>query len=129
MIQINTDKNTKRRDVETRCFASLCCKTETNDKVQGTSSVRHCGLDLQSPFIRFIRREASRLYILGDSDFRQHDGYLSSCSSSNPENPDSDRKWANGRKGEGAKGRMDEWTCNKQILVPCSLFLVLSIRN
>jgi hypothetical protein len=59
----------------------------TSNKVQGikgegtkeTNPVRHCGLDPQSPFIRcessFIRREASHLYISGDSDFRQNDGY------------------------------------------------------
>jgi hypothetical protein len=61
---------------------------------KGTNPVRHCGLAPQFPLI-------SR-----DSDFRQNDGYsrqqafpctiyhvpctLKSCSSFNPENPDSD---------------------------------------
>jgi hypothetical protein len=45
------------------------------DKRKETTLVRHCGLDSQSPFIRRIRREASRLYNLGDSDLRQNDGY------------------------------------------------------
>jgi hypothetical protein len=62
-----------------------CCRDAMlrvfGDKRKATNPVRHCGLDPQSPFIRFIgfarfiRREASRLYNLGDSDFRQNDGH------------------------------------------------------
>jgi hypothetical protein len=40
--------------------------------LQKTNTLRRCGLDPQSSP---IRREASRLYISGDSDLRQNDGY------------------------------------------------------
>jgi hypothetical protein len=56
-------------------------KDERTNGRMGQSPVRHCGLDPQSPFFRgigfvkFIRREASRLYSSGDSNFRQNDEY------------------------------------------------------
>jgi hypothetical protein len=73
--------------------SSSICRSEDKDKSRKgrmgentkgrkeTNPVRHCGLEPQSPFIRrvrcvrFLRREASRLYSLGDSDLRQNDKY------------------------------------------------------
>jgi hypothetical protein len=70
-----------KRDEGTKGLSSChCCRDAKHrvffkDKRKETTPVRHCGLDPQSPFIRRIRREASRLYNLGDSDLHQNDGY------------------------------------------------------
>jgi hypothetical protein len=63
------------------CCRDAMLRVFFGDKKKATSTIRHCRLDLQSSFIRFvgfarfIRREASRLYNLGDSDFCQNDRY------------------------------------------------------
>jgi hypothetical protein len=61
------------------CCRDAMLRVSFGDKGKETNLVRQCGSCLQSPFIRhdasFIRREASRLYNLGDSDLRQNDGY------------------------------------------------------
>jgi hypothetical protein len=49
------------------CCRDAMLRVFFRDKRKATTPVRHCGLDPQ-------RREASRLYISGDSDFRQNDG-------------------------------------------------------
>jgi hypothetical protein len=82
--QINADKNTKHKDAMLRVFG---------DKGKGTSTVRHCGLDPQSPFVS----EDSDL--CQNDDYKYKDGrvketninhYFSPYSSLNPVNPDSD---------------------------------------
>jgi hypothetical protein len=56
----------------TSCKQQVTSRQATRNKEKETNMVRHCGLDPQSPS---VRREASRLYISGDSDLRQNDGY------------------------------------------------------
>ncbi|MDR1180631.1 MAG: hypothetical protein LBL13_01435, partial [Bacteroidales bacterium] len=61
-----------KRGEGTKGLSSCPCRDAklrvSRNNGKGTNPVRHCRLDPQ-------RREASRLYISGDSDFRQNDGY------------------------------------------------------
>jgi hypothetical protein len=67
---INQHLEMSRRGINkaTSCKQQATSRQATRKKEKETSMVRHCRFDPQ-------RRDASRLYILGDSDFRQNDGY------------------------------------------------------
>jgi hypothetical protein len=56
------------RDAMLRVSRNAMLRVFFGDKRKATNPVRHCRLDTQ-------RREASRLYISGDSDFRQNDDH------------------------------------------------------